>query len=210
MKTSPRSSGYTEERILIKSGMSLIAGIDEVGKGALAGPVIAGAVILPPFPKQNWTDGIRDSKLMSPNQRFNAFQKIISHSVAYNVGVSSSIEIDRFGISKATYLAMERAIKGLNLNPDFLLIDGYPLPPSSIPQKHLIHGDSLSLSIAAASIVAKVTRDQIMQNLDIAYPLYGFKSHKGYGTRKHLQSLSLHGASIIHRLSFKRVLSFRI
>jgi ribonuclease HII len=208
MKTLPRSAGYTEERILIKSGISLIAGIDEVGKGALAGPVIAGAVILPPFPNQIWTHGIRDSKLMSSNQRLNAFQKIIRHSVAYNCGISSSIEIDRFGISKATYLAMERAIKGLNLRPDFLLIDGYPLPSSSIPQKHLVHGDSLSLSIASASIVAKVTRDQIMENLDIAYPLYDFKSHKGYGTKKHLQSLSLHGSSIIHRLSFKRVVPF--
>ena len=208
MKTLPRSAGYTEERILIKSGISLIAGIDEVGKGALAGPVIAGAVILPPFPNQIWTHGIRDSKLMSSNQRLKAFQKIIRHSVAYNCGISSSIEIDRFGISKATYLAMERALKGLNLRPDFLLIDGYPLPSSSIPQKHLVHGDSLSLSIASASIVAKVTRDQIMENLDIAYPLYNFKSHKGYGTKKHLQSLSLHGASIIHRLSFKRVVPF--
>ena len=123
MKTLPRSAGYTEERILIKSGISLIAGIDEVGKGALAGPVIAGAVILPPFPNQIWTHGIRDSKLMSSNQRLKAFQKIIRHSVAYNCGISSSIEIDRFGISKATYLAMERALKGLNLRPDFLLID---------------------------------------------------------------------------------------
>jgi len=210
MKTPLISAGYTEERILIESGLSFIAGIDEVGKGALAGPVIAGAVILPPFPKQNWTNGIRDSKLMSSNQRIDAFQKIITHAVAYNLGVSSSIEIDRFGITKATHLAMNRAINGLNSKPNFLLIDGYPLPTSSIPQKHLIHGDSLSLSIAAASIVAKVTRDQIMQNIDIEYSLYDFKSHKGYGTKKHIQALSLHGASTIHRLSYKRVLPFNI
>jgi ribonuclease HII len=193
-----------EEMALYAEGYRHIAGLDEAGRGSWAGPVVAGAVILPPDRSDlsQELDGVRDSKQLTPRQRERLYPIIESTALAVGVGVVPPDVIDELGIVPATRQAMGLAIGQLGLPPDFLLIDYLNLPELSIPQKSITRGDALSLSIAAASIVAKVTRDRLMVELDVHYPGYGFAPHKGYGTRQHRESLFRLGPSPIHRLSY--------
>jgi ribonuclease HII len=196
-----------EEMALYAEGYRHIAGLDEAGRGAWAGPVVAGAVILPidhPAVSYEREGGcrIRDSKQLTPRQRERLYPVIGSMASAVGVGIVPPDQIDEVGIVPATRQAMGLAIAQLSPPPDFLLIDYLKLPNPSIAQKSITHGDALSLSIAAASIVAKVTRDRLMVELDVQYPGYGFARHKGYGTRQHRESLIRLGPSPIHRLSF--------
>lgn len=193
---------YDQEEALLNRGFSYVAGIDEVGRGPLAGPVVAGVVILPPRPQGTWLDGIKDSKAMTAAQRERSYHAILENAWASATGQASALEIDEMGIVPATALAMRRALDGLALMPQFLLIDAFPLPDVDIPQKAIVKGDALSLSIAAASIIAKVTRDRIMAELDREYPEYGFAGHKGYGSAEHISRIETLGPCPVHRYSF--------
>ncbi len=193
---------YDEEEALLDRGFSYVAGIDEVGRGPLAGPVVAGVVILPPRPQGAWLDGITDSKAMTAAQRERSYEAILENVWASATGEASAPEIDGIGIVPATALAMRRALDGLALMPQFLLIDAFPLPDVDIPQKAIVKGDALCLSIAAASVVAKVTRDRIMAEVDLDYPQYGFASHKGYGSAEHIRKIETLGPCPVHRYSF--------
>ena len=183
-----------------QSGYKQIAGIDEAGRGALAGPVIAAAVILP---LNCSIDGLRDSKQLTPKQRDRLAEDI--HNVALSVGIGSadSGTVDRLNVLKATLLAMQNAIEKLSPQPDYLLVDGINFPTTDIPGEAIPKGDSRSYSVAAASIIAKTTRDRIMMALDQTYPHYGFQGHKGYPTSQHRQAIAQFGASDIHRQTFK-------
>lgn len=205
LKRSEQRPTYKEEASLFEQGYSLIAGLDEVGRGPLAGPVAAGVAVLPSNLKGQWVGLIRDSKQMTPTQRERVLPFIQDAALALGVGMSTSQEIDDLGIVEATRLAMTRALDSLSLLPQFLLLDAFPLPGVSIPQKAIIHGDALCLSIAAASIVAKVTRDRLMVEQDVMFPGYGFARHKGYGTKEHIRSLMRLGPCAIHRRSFAPV-----
>ena len=196
---------FTEEKRLEAQGYQLIAGVDEAGRGALAGPVVAAAVILPCRIDAPWLDQVKDSKQLSPTKRELLFHNI--HQIAISIGISLAPPevIDAQGIIKATRLAMKLAINQLSPPPESLLIDYLRLPEVSLPQKGIPNGDSLCFSIACASIMAKVSRDQLMVELDKIYPGYGLAQHKGYGTEKHLLCLRRLGPSFIHRQSFKPV-----
>ena len=188
------------ERDIMDSGYRLVAGVDEVGRGPLAGPVVAAAVIL--------DDGreypsVGDSKKMGPDQRERAFRLIMSGATAVGLGLVSQQDIDQSNILKASLEAMARAVDRLAPRPDFLLVDGKFRAPVDMPQRTLVKGDARSLSVGAASIVAKVIRDRIMIAYDLRYPGYGFASHKGYGTKTHLQALARLGPCPLHRMSFK-------
>ena len=196
---------YDEEVALLEDGYAVIGGVDEAGRGSLAGPVVAGAVVLPLHPKGDWVTGIRDSKCLTPRQRQTALRTMRDESIAMAFGIASSAEIDDMGIIWATRAAMARAINGLPVRPDFLLLDAILLPDVDIPQRSIIKGDAKCLSIAAASIVAKETRDSIMREYDDEYPAYGFAQHKGYATRQHLNALESVGPCEIHRYSFAPV-----
>ena len=186
-----------------EAGFSIIAGVDEVGRGPLAGPVVAAAVILPESPL---LPGVKDSKLMTPKSREEAFEAIRFEALSAAIGVVSRAYIDRFNILKASLEAMARAVRSLDPQPEFLLVDGiYPVS-LSIPQQCLKKGDQVSLSISAASVVAKVYRDRIMTAYHDVFPAYGFAQNKGYGTPQHLEALKKYGPSPIHRLTFRRVL----
>jgi len=181
-------------------GFHCVAGIDEAGRGPLAGPVVAAACIIP---HGIYFRGIDDSKKLSAKQREVLFSEITACcDVHYAFGVISPQEIDRVNIYQATILAMLQAVEGLKLVPDYLLVDGMALPHPVIPCEKIIKGDSKSQSIAAASIIAKVTRDRMMEEYDLLWPQYGFKQHKGYGTSKHMDAISAHGPTPIHRLTF--------
>ena len=187
-----------------RQGYQLIAGIDEAGRGSLAGPVVAAAVILPPG---LMIDGVNDSKKLTPRRREALYQVIHQHALATGIGVVGNEDIDRINILRATIMAMEMAVKNLKIPPDYLLIDAVSLSDSRIPHRPIIKGDMLSVSIASASIVAKVTRDRLMTDEHSLFPQYNFMTHKGYGTRDHVSRLRLYGPSIIHRKSFlKRLL----
>ncbi len=189
------------EKLAYLRGYHYIAGIDEVGRGPLAGPVLACACIIP---KGLFFAGVDDSKKLSPETRESLFEKISSHAdVSYGFGVVSHDEIDRINIYQATIKAMLQAISQLPAEPDYLLVDGMALPHPTIPCKKIIGGDRLSHSIAAASILAKVERDRLMKEYHTKWPAYGFKDNKGYGTKKHIDVLQKIGPSPIHRLSFK-------
>lgn len=188
------------EKAARAEGYRLIAGIDEAGRGPLAGPVVAAACIIP---EKCFFKGIDDSKKLSAQQREELFGEITAHKeVIYAIGSASHGEIDHLNIYQATIQAMLQAVSGLSMVPDMLLVDGLHLKHASIPCQKIIKGDSLSQSIAAASILAKVTRDRIMLEYDAQYPNYGFKNHKGYATPEHLEALGKHGRCPIHRLSF--------
>jgi len=187
------------ERAAYSLGFNRIAGVDEVGRGPLAGPVMAAAVILPVGMTIN---GVDDSKKLSHSKRERMFDVIMNHALSVGIGSVSSTVIDQINILQATRLAMLTAVLELGLQPDYLLIDGISTINSTIPQKTVKKGDSLSLSIAAASIIAKVTRDRLMVSMDREYPGYGFAGHKGYGSAQHLEAIRLLGPSPIHRLTF--------
>ncbi|MDD4272764.1 ribonuclease HII [Desulfobacter postgatei] len=183
-------------------GYKIIAGVDEAGRGPLAGPVVSAAVVLP----ENFDiPGINDSKKLSEKKRAALFPVIQSQAIAFGIGIADHGEIDRINILQASLLSMKRAVDDLGLIPDYLLIDGKFTIDSNIDQRPVIKGDTLSLSIAAASILAKVTRDRIMTDLDLQYPEYEFKRHKGYPTKAHKQAILTHGPCPIHRKSFKGV-----
>ena len=196
---------FDEEERLIAQGYRLIAGIDEVGRGPLAGPVVAAAVILSLEERPSWLSLVRDSKQLTPSQRESIFDRVLESRIAFGVGVVSHEVIDERGIAPATRLAMRRAIEKLSTRPDYLLIDYMRLPGIRIPQKGVADGDSICVSIAAASIVAKVTRDRLMVELDSQFPGYGLAQHKGYGTPEHLEALQKLGPCPIHRKTFMPV-----
>lgn len=180
-------------------GIKIICGVDEAGRGPLAGPVCAAAVILP---SNIDIPGLDDSKKLSDKRRRELFPVIKEQAVAYGIGLASHEEIDEINILQATFLAMERALDQLDVKPDLALIDGNRAKDFGIPVKTVIHGDSLSASIAAASILAKVTRDDLMVEYAEKYPQYAFEIHKGYGTKAHYEALRTYGPSPIHRMTF--------
>ncbi|EFF64633.1 ribonuclease HII [Turicibacter sanguinis] len=192
------------ENELRYSGIELIAGVDEVGRGPLAGPVIAAAVILP---ADCWLFGIDDSKKLSESKRLYFYEQIKKNAISIGIGICTSEEIDQYNIYEATKIAMERAVSKLNPKPQHLLLDAMSLPRLDIPQTSIIKGDSKSVSIAAASIIAKVTRDAYMKKLGSAYPQYGFERHVGYGTKEHLLAIEQHGIISEHRKSFEPIRS---
>ena len=192
----------TLESRLHARGLSRIAGVDEAGRGPLAGPVVAAAVILP---EEVLIPGLNDSKVLTPDKRSSLYERIIEIAVAHGVGEASAQEIDRINILQATYLAMRRAIERLGVPPDRVLVDGSGVPGSPFPESAVIDGDAASLSIAAASVLAKVTRDRIMAAFHREFPEYGFADHKGYGSARHLRALRIHGPCRIHRQSFNGV-----
>jgi len=196
---------FAEEKSLEAQGYQYIAGIDEVGRGSLAGPVVAAAVILPCQLNTPWLNQVKDSKLLSPARRESLFHHIHEVAISVGVGIVPHKVIDARGIIKATRLAMRLAIDQLSSPPEFLLIDYMRLPEVPLPQKGITNGDSLCLSIACASIIAKVSRDHLMIEFDGVYPDYGLAQHKGYGTKGHLACLRRLGPSPIHRQSFKPV-----
>ncbi len=187
------------ENSLYTEGYKMICGVDEAGRGPLAGPVCAAAVILP---KGLELPGLNDSKKLTDKKRRELFPIIKEQAIAYGIGLASHEEIDAINILQATYLAMERAIAQLEGKADFALIDGNRAKDFGLPVRTVVKGDSLSASIAAASILAKVTRDDIMLEMAREYPEYGFEVHKGYGTKAHYEALRNHGHSPIHRMSF--------
>ena len=187
------------ENSLYAEGYKMICGVDEAGRGPLAGPVCAAAVILP---KGLELPGLNDSKKLTDKKRRELFPVIKEQAIAYGIGLASHEEIDEINILQATYLAMERAIAQLEGKADFALIDGNRAKDFGLPVRTVVKGDSLSASIAAASVLAKVTRDDIMLEMAKEYPEYGFEVHKGYGTKAHYEALRAHGHSAIHRLTF--------
>lgn len=194
-----------EERALWRAGYQNVAGLDEAGRGSWAGPVVAAAVVLPNENRglSRQLSGVRDSKQLTPRAREFLYGKIHSVALAVGVGMVPQQGIDALGIVAATRLAMTRALDALGLLPQFLLIDALPLDYASLPHKSLVRGDNRCLSIASASIVAKVERDQLMRAMDEKYPGYGFARHKGYGTPQHRRALYRLGVTDIHRLSFR-------
>ena len=193
----------TEERKLWRAGFVRVAGLDEAGRGALAGPVVAGAVILPVNSKQEglWAE-VQDSKLLSPARREALAERIRAQAAAWSLGEASAAEIDASGIAPATRLAMRRAVQALSPQPDHLLIDWVQLKSLNLPQQNFTKGDLHIVSIAAASILAKVHRDWFLCQLHENYPAYGFHSHKGYATRSHLAAIEKCGPCPAHRRSF--------
>jgi ribonuclease HII len=187
------------EQQAISTGFHLIAGVDEAGRGPLAGPVVAAAVLLP---EGLLIKGVNDSKKLSPDTRERLFDVIMASAVSVGVGMGSPELIDRINILQATRHAMLEAVTRLVPQPGYILIDGISTIDSPIPQKTIKKGDSLSLSIAAASIIAKVTRDRLMRELDRLHPGYGFSGHKGYGSASHMEAIRRLGPSPVHRLSF--------
>jgi ribonuclease HII len=196
---------FAEEKLLRAQGYHYIAGVDEVGRGALMGPVLAAAVILPDSFKARWKSQVRDSKQLKPETREYLFDFIKETAISIGVGESSNDVIDTVGIAKATRLAMIEAIEKLAPQPQYLIIDYVRLTETTLPQKGITHGDSLCFSIACASIIAKVTRDRLVTEMDKDYPGYGFAGHKGYGTRKHIECLQKKGPCPLHRRSFSPV-----
>ncbi len=193
----------TEEKRLWRGGFARVAGLDEAGRGALAGPVVAGAVILPMDCAQEgvWA-AVRDSKLLSPARREELAEQIRAQAAAWSLGEASAAEIDATGIAPATRLAMRRAVLALIPPPDHLLIDWVQLKTLNLPQQSFTKGDQRIVSIAAASILAKVHRDRLLCQLHEEYPCYGFHSHKGYGARSHLAAIERLGPCPAHRHSF--------
>jgi ribonuclease HII len=204
-KVLPQFPNLDEEDKLKSQGYELIAGIDEVGRGALAGPVVASAVILPHPANLPWFELVRDSKELNSKKRESLFELINREAIAVGIGIIPPQVIDSINILKATKLAMMQAVEKLPKQPTFLLIDRITLSQCPIPQRGITRGDKSCLSIACASIIAKVTRDRIMAELDVMYPGYGFAKHKGYGTKTHVSCLQKLGPSPIHRLYFAPV-----
>ena len=190
------------EKELYKEGYELICGCDEAGRGPLVGPVVAGAVILP----KNYTlEGLTDSKKLSEKKREKYFEVIKQDALAYGIGIVDAKEIDEINIYEASRLAMKKAIDEMTIEPDYVLTDAMPIPGYKVPVKSIIKGDALSISIAAASVLAKVTRDHILYELDEKYPEYEFKKHKGYPTKRHLELLKIYGPTKEYRFTYRPV-----
>lgn len=187
------------ENTAYADGYEIVCGVDEAGRGPLAGPVYAAAVILP---KGHIIEGVNDSKKLSEKKRDELFDKVIDECAAYSVGIATEQEIDEINILQATFLAMRRAVEGLNVKPDIALIDGNKTPGLDIEQRAIVKGDGKSANIAAASIIAKVSRDRYMLEMAAKYPEYQFEKHKGYGTKLHYEMLEKYGVSPIHRKTF--------
>lgn len=181
------------------SGCQLVCGVDEAGRGPLAGPVCAAAVILPP---DLVIPGLNDSKKLTDKKRRELFDIIVDQAVAYGIALVDEKQIDEINILQATFRAMEQAVSRMDVQPDIVLVDGNREPNLGLPVKTVVKGDSRSASIAAASILAKVTRDRLMEQLDETYPQYGFAVHKGYGTKRHYEALRQYGPCPIHRMTF--------
>jgi ribonuclease HII len=196
---------FDTEKELGGLGYRLVAGIDEVGRGALAGPVFAAAVMIPPDADFTWLPLVRDSKQLSARQRERLFCLIRQDNIPMGLGVVPHTVVDDVGIVRATQLAMCQAVESMPVIPDFLIIDALALPDIALPQKPIVHGDEICISIACASVVAKVSRDRHMAELDGVHPGYGLAEHKGYGTSQHLAGLRQLGPSPIHRRSFAPV-----
>ena len=192
---------YKYERVLNQNGITLIAGVDEVGRGPLIGPVVAAAVILPSNYK---LEGLTDSKKLSEKKREKFYEIIKKDAIAIGIGVISEKRIDEINIYEATKEAMKEAINNLKIKPEHILIDAMPLE-LDIPTTSIIKGDLLSISISAASVIAKVTRDHMLYDIDLEYPMYDLKYNKGYGTKKHLEAIKKYGITKYHRLSYKPV-----
>jgi len=184
------------------NGYARIAGIDEAGRGPIAGPVVSAAVILPP---SSPIEGVKDSKQLTPKKRDLLYNKIYEHAVSVGIGIVDPAEIERINILYASLLSMKMSVQNLMPQPDFLLIDGIFQIPYDLPQMAIPKGDCLSISIAAASIVAKVTRDRLMEKYHYEYPEYGFDKHKGYPTKEHKDAVRRFGCCPIHRKSFRGV-----
>lgn len=193
---------WHHERALYGAGYARVAGVDEAGRGPLAGPVVAAAVILPPYRRFS---AIRDSKLVPAAERETLYRQIRKHALAIGIAACPARVIDRVNILEATRLAMARAVARLKPPPDAVLVDGWRLPALQVDQWPIVDGDRDSVSIAAASLVAKVIRDAIMRRLERLYPGYGFANHKGYGTREHLACIARLGVTPAHRYSFEPV-----
>ena len=191
------------ERQLRDRGIAVVAGADEAGRGALAGPLVAAAVVLP---DRFDPDGIEDSKLLTPKQRREAYARITAQAVAWSVCKAMPVRIDRHGLHRTNLALLRRALRRLEVVPEFVLCDGFPLKRFTIPSVGVRKGDAVSASIAAASIIAKVTRDRIMERYHRRYPEYGFRNNKGYGTETHWEALWRLGPTPIHRRSFNHVL----
>lgn len=195
----------------ISKGYKYIAGVDEAGRGPLAGPVVSAAVILP---RSFSCQGLADSKQLTPLKRENFYSIIMEQAIAAATAIATPEEIENINILQASLLSMKRAVENLSVSdtafaPDYLLIDGiFPIDSGSITQEPIVHGDARCISIAAASILAKVTRDRIMHDLHLQYPCYGFDRHKGYPTRAHKEAIALYGTSPVHRKTFKGVKEF--
>lgn len=203
-KSKQSTLDYTFEKATQDKGFVAVCGIDEAGRGPLAGPVYAAAVILP---DGLIIEGLNDSKKLTEKKREELFDVIISEAVAYGIGLATEKEIDDINILQATYLAMRRAVENLSVKADYALVDGNRMPPLEIDGETIVKGDAKSPSIAAASILAKVSRDRVMYELDSKYPEYQFAKHKGYGTKVHVEALKEFGPCEIHRKSFlKKIL----
>lgn len=202
MKSQQSEDLYKFEEELYDAGNHLICGVDEVGRGPLAGPLVVAACILPPFLR---IDGINDSKKLSEKKRNELYKLIMKEALYYKIVFISEEDVDTLNIYQATKKGMLEAIYGLDKKPDHVLIDAMPLGELEIPHTSIIHGDARCASIAAASILAKVTRDQYMEKMDIKYPNYGFKKHKGYGTKAHIEALEKYGPCEIHRKTYAPV-----
>ncbi|MEE0808879.1 MAG: ribonuclease HII [Acutalibacteraceae bacterium] len=191
---------FSYEKLAKEKGYSFVCGVDEAGRGPLAGPVCAAAVILPDDVQ---IEGLNDSKKLSEKKREALYDVICEKAIAYSICYGTLEEIEQYNILEATYIAMNRAINSLNVKADFALIDGNRIPRNiAIPCETVIKGDAKSCSIAAASILAKVTRDRLLLEYDKKYPQYGFAAHKGYGTKAHYEAIKEHGVCEVHRLSF--------
>ena len=197
--TESRTDLWAIENARFSDDIRIICGVDEAGRGPLAGPVYAAAVILP---RNLDIEGLNDSKKLTEKKRAELFDVITARAVAYGIGSASEREIDEINILQATFLAMRRAIEAMPVRPDLALIDGNRDTDFGVPSETVIKGDSLSASIAAASILAKVTRDRVMERFAEEYPRYGFEVHKGYGTKRHYEALREFGPCPIHRQSF--------
>lgn len=198
---------YGFERALEHGGFSAVAGVDEAGRGACAGPLVVGAVILPTN-RRYWIDGLTDSKLLTPRRREEIYAEVVRRAVAWSAMVITCAEVDRIGLHRCNIMGMRRAIANLGTRPSFVLSDGFPVPGLDVPSLAMPKGDRAAACVAAASVVAKVTRDRLMVKLHERYPMYGFDAHKGYVTREHSAALVRHGPCPEHRFSFVNVARF--
>lgn len=207
--TPRRDAGlYGLERVLRHAGFTPVAGVDEAGRGACAGPLVVGAAILPPG-RRGWIEGLTDSKLLNPRRREEIYAEIVARADAWTAVVIPRHDIDRIGLHRCNIAGMRRALAVLETRPSYVLIDGFRVPGLDVPGLAVPKGDRTAACVAAASVIAKVTRDRMMTELHELYPKYGFADHKGYVTREHSAALAIHGPCPEHRLSFVNVARVR-